>query len=161
MTVVWTGSLLGIHSMRKLDLCRSVHDMSALTWVKFAQYAAAVLPSWGSVTSQQVDVLVTVQFWPRFLLLLLLHVVYTYSPSSTSSPGCFERLPGSCFQGFSEGRWRNDPPFAQSYWDMSVNYLWLCVIEKVRKLRLLIFSVKADVSTGKGKPRYTTFSSSG
>lgn len=32
----------------------------------------------------------------------------------------------SCFWGFSEGRWRNDLPFELSYWDMSVNYLWLC-----------------------------------
>lgn len=42
----WAASLLAIHSIRKLDLCRSVHDItSALTEIELAWYAATVLAS--------------------------------------------------------------------------------------------------------------------
>ena len=122
-------------------------------------------------------------FGQMFPLLLLLpySTLHTYSSNSTlgawvheeactlgwcsalliPSPGCFERLPDSCFWGFSEGKWRNDLPFELSYWDMSVNYLWLRVIEKVRKLRLLIFSVKANFSVSGFPLPCTAFSSYG
>lgn len=61
-----------------------------------------------------------------------------------------------CFKDFSGRLWRTDLPFEPSYctpsqpvpvrWDMPHNYLWLCVIEKVMKVRWLIFSEMADIS---------------